>query len=1111
MAEIFGKKQMTGLPECKLIDSLKEKAQKKETSTFDYISHLESIWLRVGQELCYVVTLFPEYTPHDSVRHVAPLFVLASDIIGDEVIDDLNSTELFLLVTSIICHDWGMALSESAQKVIWEGKPIEESERATLGLLPDEQERFLKYCKREGFSPDDAGPISQANAHYLREYVRQTHSLRSAERVRQYFASIDRHVGSSIAIICEGHTVDRDDLRDTVKYDTEAVHLKEKVNLLALTLYLRLADVFDLGRDRTPLALWKFVSPTNIVSQQEWKRHDCLNAVFVEQSDHGGRMIVSGSTSDLDVYYSIKDLDDLCEAELKAARQLLRRTRSQSRIPIVADIDWKVQPQGFEPMDVRFDFDRDRMFQILSSEIYQGDNYVFLRELLQNSIDAIRMRKAVLLASRGTDRECEGIIRVLVQHFANGDSEIAFADDGIGMDYYVIRTYLSVAGKSYYSSKDFERHGIMMDPISRFGVGILSCFVSADKLIIETRKDAALEGAAIPLRITIPEVTRRFRIEQHPEWNTRPVGTTVRVHVKGSKIKKNATSDLPQRLEVTKYLRAVAGYVEFPILVSEEGKVTAILHPHQNAESLKVQHPEITDVYSLEETTSINKLVTDDSLEQASELIECRTVDLVSDLGLGGLEGRLSFFAPRVSSTGVKRTDLTPKVKHLLVYEHGMAPMEPASIVLKSPSRGAFLSRSGHKSETCQLYLDGILVSGGSSLSYHRGHFPFQASLFGWHGSDELGTPKLSVNIRSSKGQGIDVSRSHLEQSDSSLWLRMSQAFDEHRIKNDLANALMTEPTDRFFRIGSVAANGGLSRRTIVASINLAEVVGPLWTNVGSIAWDFLINRCPESLLMHPWRFDMDVNRRILRRLAFGKSLDPVFRGWGGPDFLLCPLRSTTSDVTDLVLYSVEVLELAVERFYKRTSIAFVHPPAVSNPAIAMERYARRTSDEIVADTNETESSELHRQYLKRLFRNSWDETATLIEFEQPYEQHLLYGDFYINSKLPACQELLCMLTKILEVERSESEKVEAAASVYSRLSKIRDIAPNDSQSFVGLWNHLSELCKRYCNYTPPKLQSILNPDFIFVPGTGGPLAGSWRARDISEGTSASFGSSLKS
>jgi HSP90 family molecular chaperone len=206
------------------------------------------------------------------------------------------------------------------------------------------------------------------------------------------------------------------------------------------------------------------------------------------------------------------------------------------------------------------------MFEILGNEIYQGDPYVFLRELLQNSIDAIRMRREILRKHAKIEPGNLGVIRVNVEHLENKDIIVTWSDDGIGMDEYIIQNYLAVAGKSYYRSPDFEKVGLEMDPISRFGIGILSCFIVANHVEIETYKDPNLLPRSEPLKITIPDQSKQFRVEILPEGCSE-IGTTVRVFVESRKITNCDENNHIDNLDVTEYLSIIAGFVEFPIMV----------------------------------------------------------------------------------------------------------------------------------------------------------------------------------------------------------------------------------------------------------------------------------------------------------------------------------------------------------------------------------------------------------------------------------------------------------------------------------------------------------------------------------------------------------------
>ncbi|MDR1896477.1 MAG: HSP90 family protein [Prevotellaceae bacterium] len=108
------------------------------------------------------------------------------------------------------------------------------------------------------------------------------------------------------------------------------------------------------------------------------------------------------------------------------------------------------------------------MIELLSEHIYSSPN-VFVRELLQNGIDAITARRSI-------DEFFAGEINV----HANGN-QIIFEDNGIGLSEDEIHRFLSVIGQSSKRDDILEK-----DYIGKFGIGLLSCFVVSNEIIVET-------------------------------------------------------------------------------------------------------------------------------------------------------------------------------------------------------------------------------------------------------------------------------------------------------------------------------------------------------------------------------------------------------------------------------------------------------------------------------------------------------------------------------------------------------------------------------------------------------------------------------------------------
>ena len=117
--------------------------------------------------------------------------------------------------------------------------------------------------------------------------------------------------------------------------------------------------------------------------------------------------------------------------------------------------------------DYQFSVDLGGMISILSEHLYSSPD-VFLRELIQNGADAISMRAE---KENGT----KGEISVTVKK----DKTITFIDNGIGLTEEEIHKFVSVIGQS--SKRGDTSY------IGRFGIGLLSCFIVTDEIILRSR------------------------------------------------------------------------------------------------------------------------------------------------------------------------------------------------------------------------------------------------------------------------------------------------------------------------------------------------------------------------------------------------------------------------------------------------------------------------------------------------------------------------------------------------------------------------------------------------------------------------------------------------
>ena len=124
-----------------------------------------------------------------------------------------------------------------------------------------------------------------------------------------------------------------------------------------------------------------------------------------------------------------------------------------------------------------FQVDLGGIVELLSAHLYSGPQ-VYLRELLQNGVDAIAARRSVEPGHRG------GIDVVVRPASADDAASVTVVDDGIGLTVEEATELLATIGAS---SKRRDLEAARASFIGQFGVGLLSCFLVSDEIEVTTQ------------------------------------------------------------------------------------------------------------------------------------------------------------------------------------------------------------------------------------------------------------------------------------------------------------------------------------------------------------------------------------------------------------------------------------------------------------------------------------------------------------------------------------------------------------------------------------------------------------------------------------------------
>lgn len=468
--------------------------------------------------------LFTEFTEH-GIDHCREMLRICEWLIPSDV--NLNEVEKYLLVLSVYFHDIGMVVSPQEKTDITSGK-----------YVCDLNDPY-HLCRFSEFQDEVRSQYGSDTEVTLEDYIRKFHHIRSSRYVSAHWEAIgiDSYLVNVLADLCRSHGVNDLDER---QYDNEHPFSYEgknyHINIQYLAIILRLADLLDATKSRTPEVLLRWLNPQNTISVAEWKRQKAV--IAITPRPNYPKIIDFGAViSDPDIFFAMENYATYVLSEIEYCRKLLSNYPIDlaSRYMLVVETISleKVRTIGFEPIKMEISVDKKRVVELfMGDNLYTSPINSTIRELLLNAFDACQTR---LLQENPNVYQPR--INISLNNTCN---TLIIEDNGTGMDDYIINNYLLKVGRSYYSSRDFENLAIPFKPLSKFGIGFLSSFLIADKVEVITsfHKDPSKLATHLEIRDINSHV-----IVRKPQVRI-PYGTKIILNLKIQSVILNQVSDI---------------------------------------------------------------------------------------------------------------------------------------------------------------------------------------------------------------------------------------------------------------------------------------------------------------------------------------------------------------------------------------------------------------------------------------------------------------------------------------------------------------------------------------------------------------------------------------
>jgi len=468
------------------VKSLRSILEEKDEELFKRLDEIEK---QARNVLQYTQAKFPYYTPHGFL-HSENVLENLNWLLSEDVKNELNGHELFFLIISAWLHDWGMV-----------GEPDE---------------------KPEG--------------------IREEHNVRTEENFEKLYSLVGVHLNEARVIgrICRGHR--KESLYDD-KYEDTSFETGIVVHRRFLTAALRMADEIDITASRVPEIIYYSLNPTEKSKEEFTKQMNIIGIAYPSERERHKLALNAIAWDPLGVVV-LKKLREKIQEELNHTKTILA-TGINGKGLSLDYVELRVDTRGFMKESIEFELDREKILDLLIGRSLYSRKDTAIRELVQNAIDACRLRRAV-----------EGDFPAEIE-IIESEETIIVEDNGIGMDFETAKKYLSLIGSAFYLSDDFRKmvsENKSFDPISRWGLGILSCFLISSSVNIETKRMGSQ-----PCRFVIPRIDRGWRYEI---GSTNRIGTrvTLVLNEEGRKI------DTEEALDY--YVKAS----EIPIFLNKKGK-----------------------------------------------------------------------------------------------------------------------------------------------------------------------------------------------------------------------------------------------------------------------------------------------------------------------------------------------------------------------------------------------------------------------------------------------------------------------------------------------------------------------------------------------------------
>ena len=515
---------------------------------------------------------FQHYSKHDETHSVNILESIEL-VLGRERVEKLSAGDLWLLLESAYYHDIGMSLTYSDLKELWEEEDFKKFIRDNLTQkdidmknaslwymqadnLLNNREKMESIENEEETVFGQEWPVDMERKILLlvAEYIRRDHASGSARYLERFGCAniIQKRLYQLVLAISAAHGSDFSAVME-MRFEEKGFGI-DRIHPRFVAELLRLGDLLDMDNNRFNIRAIEHYGKLPWSSEVHLRKHRAMTHILISET----QISAEAEEQDYDVCRVTNDWFRYIDSEVKNLICHWSEMAPQDLGGCIMKIaDCKVyhpkKPLLFNThLQGKFEVDKVKLTELLVGTNIYDSKMDFLREYLQNALDAVKMQIWLELKD-GKYRHIQNPRIADMNNLAPFDLpqkvyddyaieinveidmqrqkvELIIKDKGIGIEEECVKT-ISKIGAGWRERKQYKDEIQKMlkwlRPTGGFGIGIQSAFMLTDRVEIDTK--AEFEGSGRKVVMHSPRTTGEVSEEKGKA--SYPRGTSVRMEI----------------------------------------------------------------------------------------------------------------------------------------------------------------------------------------------------------------------------------------------------------------------------------------------------------------------------------------------------------------------------------------------------------------------------------------------------------------------------------------------------------------------------------------------------------------------------------------------------